>query len=181
MIDFRLNFGGFYYSIHEELINCIIDDYFPTNEERESYEDLIKWDVIYKQYCINYVEDLEEYIEDKLGLKIDIKFEDLISPKFYNYSTDYIAASLSSIDSYALITYYKHDEDFIKYVNETSRSYDGFISFYQGFTEVCKHNDIFLAYIFNFIILKFEEEYMSYYDRNNRYEILNGLDFIEGD
>jgi hypothetical protein len=53
----------------------------------------------------------------------------LSSPKYYNYSTDKLMAKIS-YNNYSLI-YGKYiiNDDFVNYVNEASKSRDGFLHF----------------------------------------------------
>ena len=51
-----------------------------------------------------------------------------------------------------------NDKEFIDYVNEASKSYDGFMSFYNGFNEVIKEDEILLQYMFNYILKEYNDD-----------------------
>ena len=145
--EFSLNFGGFYHSEHS--------DYIDRLEEALG----IDWEQIdYKKTHINYC---KEYL-NKLNfeLEIDLTFIELNSPREYNFTTDKIFCSISENDFKVLLSTYDTEELF-NYIEEHSKSRDGFSSFYSGYAEVKKEKDIFLQYLFNYI-LQYEE--YDFYD-----------------
>ena len=145
--EFFLNFGGFYHSEHSETIENNIESY--------GYE----WkDVDYKNtyinYCNSYLNKLSEELE------INLKFIQLDSPREYNFTTDKILCSISNKDFKALLNTYDTKELF-NYIEEHSKSRDGFSSFYSGYAAVKKESDIFLQYLFNYIL---QYESFDFYD-----------------
>lgn len=116
----RLEFGGFYGSVHDSVIIDMVDNYF----YEEDYSDKsINWGVIYDRYC----QELCEIFGDKLG--IPLKFEELSSPSSYNYSTDIIILNVNDIDVSKVIDLVALDKikELAKYYS-TSR--DGYIPYY---------------------------------------------------
>ena len=185
MIKFNLEFGGFYCSTHDGLINNMIESYFDNDkiDENEVFLSELddKYDINYKliqiEYSKKYLEDLEEFISDFYNIDIELKFDSLNSPRFYNFETDKIECNIHSKDAYKLMNHF-NDEDCIEWIDEVSSSRDGFTSFYEGYEEVKKDNSILLQYIFKYIHEEFtDDEYLKYYDVNNRYELLHSLDF----
>ena len=145
--EFSLNFGGFYYSQHSEHIE----------HQAEIFE--IDYDNIdYKKtninYCKAYINKLSEELE------IDLSFISLDSPREYNFTTDKIFTSISNADFKALLSTYDTRELF-NYIEEHSKSRDGFTSFYSGYKAVKEETDIFLQYLFNYI-LQYED--FDFYD-----------------
>lgn len=145
--EFSLNFGGFYHSEHSETIE--------NNIEAYGYD----WeDVDYKKthlnYCNSYLNKLSEELE------INLKFIQLDSPREYNFTTDKILCSISENDFNTLLDVYDTKELF-NYIEEHSKSRDGFSSFYSGYKNVKAEKDIFLQYLFNYIL---EYENFDFYD-----------------
>ena len=112
-------FNGFYNSIWEDDIDsnyeCEIEYY--TNElKKEITEDDIECDTqgyylaVAKSIPKNVMTLINEYID---GLITDIEYEELISPKFYNYTNDSINVKIS-IDTQKLHNYL-YDNDYENY------------------------------------------------------------------
>tara|TARA_R110001599_G_scaffold210984_1_gene408402 strand:- start:504 stop:1007 length:504 start_codon:yes stop_codon:yes gene_type:complete len=146
-IDFSLNFGGFYHSEHSENID--------SQEEMNGYN----WkEIDYKKthlnYCNSYLNRLSEELE------INLKFIQLDSPREYNFTTDKIVCSISNKDFKVLLDAYDTKELF-NYIEEHSKSRDGFHSFYSGYKNVKEETDIFLQYLFNYIL---QYESFDFYD-----------------
>jgi len=146
---FLIDFGGFYHSIHSELIDDRIE-YFEIDEDKVNYKET------YNSYCIEFIDSINDMLE------LDLKFIQIDSPKFYNYSTDKIEAEINENDFNKLKDTYLNSNEFIDYVNENSKSYDGFISFYNGFNEVIKEDEVLLQYMFNYILKEYADEIENY-------------------
>lgn len=146
---FLIDFGGFYHSIHSELIDDRIE-YFEIDEDKVNYKET------YNSYCIEFIDSINDMLE------LDLKFIQIDSPKFYNYSTDKIEAEINENDFNKLKDTYLNSNEFIDYVNENSKSYDGFISYYNGFNEVIKEDEILLQYMFNYILKEYADEIENY-------------------
>jgi hypothetical protein len=95
-------------------------------------------------------------------LELNLKFIQIDSPKFYNFTTDKIEAEINENDFNKLKDTYLNSNEFIDYVNENSKSYDGFISFYNGFNEVIKEDEILLQYMFDYILKEYADEIENY-------------------
>ena len=138
-INFTLNFGGFYHSEHSENIENNIEVY--------GYD----WeDVDYKKTNINYCKAFLNRLGEEL--QIDLNFISLDSPREYNYTTDKIFCSISKEDFKTLLDDYDNKELF-NYIEEHSKSRSGFTSFYSGYKAVKEETDIFLQYLFNYILI----------------------------
>ena len=146
-IDFSLNFGGFYHSEHSETIENNIEVYGYNWES-------IDYKRTHINYCKAYLNRLSEELE------IDLTFISLDSPREYNFTTDKIFTSISDKDFRALLSEYD-TKDLFNYIEEHSKSRDGFTSFYSGYKAVKEETDIFLQYLFNYI-LQYED--FDFYD-----------------
>ena len=63
------------------------------------------------------------------------------------------------------------NDEFIEYVNDASKSRDGFASFYEGIEQVSKEPSIFLEYLFQwFVLSKYRDEVID-----KTYENLNEI------
>jgi len=95
-------------------------------------------------------------------LELELKFIQIDSPRFYNFTTDKIEAEINENDFNKLKDTYLNSNEFIDYVNENSKSRDGFTSFYNGFNEVIKEDEILLQYMFNYILNEYADEIDNY-------------------
>ena len=146
---FLIDFGGFYHSIHSDEIDNRIQ-YFEINEDKVNYKETCN------SYCIEFIDSVNDMLE------LELKFIQIDSPKFYNFTTDKIEAEINENDFNKLKDTYLNSNEFIDYVNENSKSYDGFISFYNGFNEVIKEDEILLQYMFNYILKEYADEIENY-------------------
>lgn len=159
-INFSLNFGGFYHSEHSETIENNIEVY--------GYE----WeDVDYKNTYINYCKAFLNRLSGELD--INLSFISLDSPREYNFTTDKIFCSISENDFNTLLNTYDfgilgNTKELYNYIEEHSKSRDGFTSFYSGYSAVKKEKDIFLQYLFNYIL---QYESFDFYDLEFEIEI----------
>ena len=159
--EFSLNFGGFYHSEHSENID--------SKEESYGYDwEEVDYKNTYINYCNAYLNKLSEELE------IDLTFIQLDSPREYNFTTDKILCSISNKDFNTLLDAYDTKELF-NYIEEHSKSRDGFSSFYSGYKAVKKEKDIFLQYLFNYI-LQYED--FDFYDLEFEIE-LNEINLIK--
>ena len=147
---FLIDFGGFYNSIHSDEIDNRIEYYESIEFDSVNYKETCN------SYCVEFVNSLNDWLE------LDLKFIQIDSPQFYNYSTDKIEAEINENDFNKLKDTYLNSNEFINYVNEKSKSYDGFISYYNGFNEVIKEDEILLQYMFNYILKEHADEIENY-------------------
>lgn len=146
---FLIDFGGFYHSIHSDILDIQID-YFEIDKDNVNYKETCN------SYCNEFINSLNDMLE------LNLKFVKIDSPKFYNFSTDKIEAEINENDFNKLKDTYLNSNEFIDYVNENSKSYDGFISFYNGFDEVIKEDEVLLEYMFNYILKEYADEIDNY-------------------
>lgn len=114
-------FTGFYESIFDLDPNEVLYE-----NESLTYDDLT---IDYQSYNIEVSKQLCNVIADKLSDFVhDIKFERLVSPKYYNFSNDSIDV-LIDYNKQAIQEYiYENQEAFEKYLKQNYTSCDGFIS-----------------------------------------------------
>ena len=120
LIETNVNFGGFYDSIHSDIIDTYVAD-MEYNWEEVNYNDT------YKIYSKIYIKVLNNILDT------NIIFKALNSPKFYNYSTDVIKVELSKKDILKLFKYIKEEElkqEVFNTIKDASTSKDGYVAFY---------------------------------------------------
>jgi len=138
---FLLEFGGFYHSIHSSNVENQIENF--------GYD----WQKVdYRKTYIDYSKNLLDYLNFELDFNLE--FVDLISPKEYNFTTDKIECSMTEKEFKKLKKEYINNKTFISWLDNESKSYDGFVSFYSGSKAVIKENEILLQYIFRYINLE---------------------------
>jgi hypothetical protein len=97
-------FGGFYESIASHLLDREVKDLIEYSEEEESRDYIsapINYDdvaVNYKGYTLEYSKQYtalyDQAFSGELSIELGLIFESLENPKFYNYETDRIFATL---------------------------------------------------------------------------------------
>lgn len=143
--NFEIHFEGFYNSEHSDNIDMKIEDF-------ELNFDNINWKKTHINYSKEYVEALNEMLD------LDLKFVSLNSPSYYNYETDKIEVSINRENILKLKKEYNYKKEFVDYVNEQTKSYDGFISFYKDFEAVKNDSEMNLVYIFQYILCEYADD-----------------------
>lgn len=152
-IKFYIPFGGFYDSIHSDRIDYEIDEQaYPSDEN-------VDWDKTKEDYCREYL----NLINVELNLRL--KFEGIWSPKYYNFETDKIDASIDEGDWKNWRKELLKNNELREYIEENSKSRDGFTSFYSGWDEVIANDEIFLEYIFSYYhsLPQFQDDILEYH------------------
>lgn len=170
-----LPFCGFY----ESIIAAAIDDeiqreieYFSEDEAMQlSYDD---FDVNYHELHTDIAKELADYyparIKDHTGLDISCQFEELWSPREYNFETDRVYCVIPNHDINRLLNWLisQSKEFFPAYVEKKLKPCSGFIPFYDNDVKSWGHFDswdnvqksIVLEAVNKFI----EGEYPDFYD-----------------
>lgn len=96
-------------------------------------------DIRYKDYMHDvsekFVEAVEEFLRTELHDEINIVFDSISSPSFYNYTNDKVVATMKLSDAAAnKIDEFLEDhlDDWREYLKKNFTSCDGFISFYSN-------------------------------------------------
>ena len=120
LVQTSINFGGFYYSIHRDILDSELECLGYADEA-------INFEATHEAYCKNYIKVLNNILDT------DITFKALNSPKFYNYSTDFIDVELSKKDILKLFKYIKEEDlkqEVFNIIKDASTSKSGYIAFY---------------------------------------------------
>jgi len=98
----------------------------------EDFDDVDNLNIDYKQYENDISELACNFIESECNFIKSVKFEKLISPKFYNFSNDSINCEIT-LDVNKLSDYINDNlEAFKDYLKDNYTSYDGFSSSYSN-------------------------------------------------
>lgn len=102
-LETQIPFAGFYCSVHDDILErelhfiCDIDDSGDGDPSlMDAARDAVDWSGVYAEYARAYVEDMA------LEYGLELEFSDISSPRYYNFSTDRIFATISR-DSLAKI------------------------------------------------------------------------------
>lgn len=174
-IQFYIPFDGFYDSIYNQIIGGILEselnEGYLTNQE----VDEVDYNNLYLKLSESIFDDILELFTDEVVNDIDsydIIFDGLYSPKYYNYSTDKIEAKCSQEAYDTIFTVTSKNEDIVNYINEASKSYSGFHSFYNGYNEVVKNPAIYLEYLFKWFVFEYCRDEILESTTENIHEII---------
>lgn len=163
-INTIVNFGGFYGSIHSEVI-----DY---NIELMGYDwQKVDYNSTFETYAKSYIKALNQKLDT------NISFKALNSPKFYNYSTDNINVEISKKDVLKIFKYTKEEDlkqGIFDKIKNSSTSSDGYISLYSYEDYFKKDNlDLLFECIFDVIVDNLEDDIIEELQANYLEIILN--------
>lgn len=159
-----LNFGGFYDSIHSDIIDSQIEKDGSDDHGYYNWEnDLTNYQETNKNYAEAYIEIIKKYLSEN-DVKVDIDFIKIDSPAYYNFATDLIIIKILSKDHQKKIIKFvksKFKKELAEYIKDTTTSRDGYMSFYTQ-KEVLKNKDnklieACLKMISNFINRDFQD------------------------
>lgn len=130
-------FYGFYNTIY---YNCEMENDYNEMMDGEGDEsldknhkhyELVHYDEYQKDLCKKWVDLVRHQLETATGNVIrSIKYKRLDSPRFYNFETDKLVASINfRINALKRWCFITKPDKFNEYLNEHYSSYDGFCSF----------------------------------------------------
>jgi hypothetical protein len=105
-----------------------------------------------------FTDEFKSWIKDNYDLDMQFKDLKLISPQYYNYSTDVINCNISERDNALLMITFKRDKDFISYLEDRTANRSGFISHYTFSEALSNKDDILSDYILEYLVSKFESD-----------------------
>ena len=163
-LNARIPFPGFYESLYsseidaqqEQEVERIDDgeseyevaDECTTEDIGEILTKYANYSTMFRQIAEAYVEAFSDHLAEKTGMDIPLKFEELTSPKEYNFRTDNIYADIDLEDAKLLLVFVGK-ERLMKEAREMFTSRSGFISFYDpdietwGEIETWDHNQVY--------------------------------------
>lgn len=140
--EITLNFGGFYHSIHSDIIDSQIERDGSDDGNYNCEDDLTNYQETNKNYAKAYIETIKKYLFEN-NVNVDIDFIKIDSPAYYNFATDLIIIKILSKDHQKKIIKFvksKFKKELAEYIKDTTTSRDGYMSFYT-LKEVLKNKD----------------------------------------
>ena len=154
-----LNFGGFYDSIHSGLIDTGIENILETEDlEYDQICDYIDFKAIHLEYAKRLVSDFNDNFD------LNLKFEQLIQPREYNYKTDEILVEISMQDYNYL--WLNTDQTSIQLkVQDATTARDGYIPLYNS-SELLDEPQFIAEFLLD-ILMEDDNIYDWFYDDND--------------
>lgn len=152
-IEIQLPFSGFYHSIHDMYIDNNIEyeiEYLEselgyTDEQLDVIKDrfyMMDYAPTRKTICEHYINAYNAVFYDEYDIHLDLTYNDLISPKFYNFETDRLYATIDE-SIYNEVTDLINSEDFKSLLKDKFKPQSGFMPF-QSTLDAIENNDTVL-------------------------------------
>lgn len=181
-------FNGFYNTLFENLIDnaaeFAIDDYNEQNNTNLVYDDFdFNFVSIQNEICKDAVSKIEEKLNE-IGINCTIIYENLVSPKYYNFSNDSINIEINFKKFSQVIEILEQNFDsFTQYIKDNYTSRDGFISSHSSYAsdwmedlrEDAKNEAHKVGAVLDFILQEIEE----YKDEDLYYELCENAYFVD--
>lgn len=134
-LSVKIPFSGFYESMHSDEIDRAINMYFDKEGDGDNhvpdnfYYSFNKHGAIQAEYAKLYVERFCDWFESETKLPLTPQFEEMVSPREYNFTTDRLFA-LIPLKQLRAIRKYVPDDVLADHIISNHRSRSGFCSFY---------------------------------------------------
>ena len=132
----KIPFSGFYNSVHDSIIDSALEYqsecYADSDKANNIILDLLNinhYNKIREELSKVFVEGINELFWYEYDIKLNLEFDSLKSPKFYNYSTDEIYCYIDNDKINELVALLDDENDFIEVLKDKYKSRDGFIVF----------------------------------------------------
>lgn len=157
-----LNFGGFYYSIHSDLIDTEIENILETeNLEYDQICDYIDFKAIHLEYAKRLVLDFNNNFD------LNLKFEQLIQPKEYNFRTDEILVEISMQDYNYL--FLDTNQDKLKHkITKATTNRDGYSAFY-NYSEMLDEPQFIAEFLLDIIMEGADYDLADWFYEDNQW------------
>ena len=178
MSNVTVEFGGFYHSIHDSLIDDVVDRYASemTDDDFNEFYEGLNWGDIRQNYARGFMKLLAEWLEKELyiGVKYSENTIKVISPREYNFRTDTLDVDFTPESIAHLNAWARKDDEFKDYLQEATQSRDGFISFYSYDDGLADKDGILSQYALRYLCDEFigSGEFVDAYDRACMYDDL---------
>ena len=124
-------FSGFYNSSHDAIIESELESSFTTDDGEYTQPDFKNYKLVMKEYSEVYLDAFNDNFNDETGLNIKFEFDDLQSPREYNFTTDVIFATINEDDLLKLYSFVS-DKYLQEAINNNFTPHSGFIPFYKN-------------------------------------------------
>ena len=132
----KIPFSGFYSSIHGGIIDSALEYesecYANSGKANDIILDVLNinhYNKIREELSKVFVEGINELFWYEYDINLDLEFDSLKSPKYYNYSTDEIYCYVDNDKIDELAALLDNENDFIEVLKDKYQSRDGFIVF----------------------------------------------------
>ena len=173
-------FNGFYNTLFENILDnateFAIDNYNEQNSTLLNYDDFdFNFVSIQNEICKDAVAKIENKLNE-MGIFCSINFENLVSPREYNFINDSINIEINFKKFSQVIEILEQNYDsFSKYIKDNYTSRDGFISSYSNYSsdwmedlrEDAENETHKVGAVLDFILQEIEE----YKDEDLYYEL----------
>ena len=154
--------------LNQELENNFYIVYEWSDQERTEYFNTVGVTFMDNmKYVINYY--IPEEIKQKDYYELEIEYQGIYSPKYYNYTTDKIGYKIKTNEKtmQELKKYILNLQGAKQYIFKRSKSYDGFISFLSNDidywkTEPIETDENYIGALID-MLLKLNDEYITIY------------------
>ena len=132
-------FNGFYNTLFENILDneteFAIDNHNETNGTELNYDNFdFDFASIQNEICRDAILKVEEKLNE-IGINCTINFENLVSPREYNFYNDSINIEINFKKFSQVIEILEQNYDsFSKYIKDNYTSRDGFISSYSNYS-----------------------------------------------
>ena len=132
----KIPFSGFYNSIHDSIIDSALEYESECYADDDKANDIIldllninHYNKIREELSKVFVGGINELFWYEYDIKLNLEFDSLKSPRFYNYSTDEIYCYIDNDKINELVALLDNENDFIEVLKDKYQSRDGFIVF----------------------------------------------------
>ena len=154
-----LNFGGFYYSIHSDLMDSELETILEIEDlTYDNISDYISW----KDIHLEYSKRLVVAFNNKFDLSL--KFEELIQPREYNFHTDQILVEMSMQD-YNFLWLNVNQDGMLDEINKATTARDGYMPLYNS-SEMLDEPQFIAEFLLD-ILMEDGNIYDWFYDDND--------------
>lgn len=145
-VSVQIPFDGFYESYAMHAIDSVIESDLEHLEENGHAIDSTLCSVDFQKFAQLYVDLYQKWLEDEELIRgINLEFDELVSPRFYNYGTDRIYCKVSKNDLWRLytrFTRFSRAEESQQLIENRFKSRPGFASFYDDFVNEWKEKPL---------------------------------------
>lgn len=143
-IKIELPFSGFYESIYDLHIDNTIEYYLYDleGEQLEKAQDafyMMNYDATRKAICEHYIQAYNQVFYDEFNIDLNLTFNSLYSPKFYNFETDRLFVNIDP-EVFKQVIKLLNDDAIQKTLSEKYKTQSGFIVF-ESTIEAIKNKD----------------------------------------
>lgn len=143
-IKIELPFSGFYESIYDSHIDNTIEYYLYDleGEQLEKAQDafyMMSYDATRKAICEHYIQAYNQVFYDEFNIDLNLSFNSLTSPQFYNFETDRLFVNIDP-EVFKQVINLLDDDAIQKTLSEKYKTQSGYIVF-ESTIEAIKNKD----------------------------------------